>query len=201
MDLNKIIIIQRLFRKKLLYKEKDSMTIQLCNKLLDKYVKYTEVFDYINNLISAKKCRLPNFPSEISETLVKYAFRKHYKICPTWITKSGDLEVDIYNYNKLRLEVKCFSSKGPSSFGPEEKWDKLYFVDARNYKRKTFIIYEISLSNESSKWKSIKINKTQTYEEQCEQSRRPRISYDNLINQIDDKYIKTIFSGHILDLF
>ena len=36
MQVDKVILIQRLFRKKFLYKEKDSMTLEICNKLLDK---------------------------------------------------------------------------------------------------------------------------------------------------------------------
>jgi len=63
---------------------------------------------------------MDNFPSHISENIVKFALFKKYNIMPNWDTKTGDL--DLFN---LKIEVKGFSSTGPSSFGPTEEWDIL----------------------------------------------------------------------------
>ena len=56
------------------------------------------------------------------------------------------------------------------------------------------------LSNKSDIWKNIKVNKNETFQDQCDQKRRPRIKFNNLINQISYKYIKIIFDGNIDDL-
>ena len=141
---------------------------------------------------------MPNFPSEISENIVKYAFYKKYKFYPQWNIKSGDLIVPIKN-NNIIIKVKSFSSLGPSSFGPNEKWDILYFVYAINYIKQKFIIYEIKLSNSSEIFSNIKINKNETYKFQCLQKRRPRINFYNLFPQIK-KYTTIIFDGYFRDL-
>ena len=96
-----------------------------------KYFKY-----YINGrkmITKFKKkgylCRHLNFPSEISENLVRIFIKNKSGDDVIWNTKSGDL----YNKTKKKIiEVKAFSSSGPTSFGPTEKWDKIYFVDLRH---------------------------------------------------------------------
>jgi hypothetical protein len=195
----KVIIIQKNIRRflnnKKLLNKKDNMSIDIVEKLLDNYIETTNLFDSINKNLSKKKIRNPNFPSEISENIVKFAFSKKYKIMPSWDTCNGDLIV----FNK-KLEVKGFMSSGPSSFGPTEEWDFLYFVDCTKYKNKYFKIYEIKLSNKDKVWNNIKINKNDTYYDQCLQKRRPRISFQLLNEQIKD-FCKLIFEGNIKDLY
>jgi hypothetical protein len=101
-----------------------------------------EMLKGVNN----KKIRNENFPSHISENLVKFALNNIKYINSdekvTWNTSVGDLE-----YKNKRIEVKGFISDGPSSFGPTEKWDTIYFVDAKKIRDKKIIIYEVLLSN------------------------------------------------------
>jgi hypothetical protein len=142
-----------------------------------------------------KKHRLPNFPEDISENIVKYIIKKKFDYCPLWDTKKGDLF-----YKGAQLEVKCFSSCGPSSFGPNESWDEIYFLDATNFLNDKFKCYKINLSNKDKKWKKIKVNSTQTYEDQCVQKRRPRISFKRIKAQLEDN-IELIYSGSFDDIF
>lgn len=187
--------IRRYLNNKFLSSKKDNMTINILENLLKNYIDTTTLFDNINKKLSKKKIRNPNFPSEISENIVKFAFFKKYKIMPSWDTDKGDLLV----LNK-KIEVKGFMSCGPSSFGPTEKWDILYFVDCTKYKNKYFKVYEIKLSNKNKCWNNIKINKNETYYDQCLQGRRPRISFDLLYKQIDE-HCRIIFEGNINNLY
>ena len=194
-----IIICQKIIRGWLIRnrnkKQKDNMTIDIVQKILKNYNKNYKFNKKINKSLSKKKLRNNNFPSEISENLVKFAIFKKYKIFPTWDTKIGDLQLC-----NIKIEVKGFMSNGPSSFGPTEKWRILYFVDCKDHMKMSFKIYEIFLSNDSEIWKNIKINKTQTYECQCKEKRRPRICFKDIKTQIPS-HCKLIFSGNIKELY
>lgn len=110
--------------------------------------------------------RKPNFPEDISENIVKL-FLNCEKITP------GDL----FSKEFGKIELKCFSSRGPISFGPKEKWDTLMVLDATQYFKDSYILYIINISSDIF---DIKINKHQTYKDQINQKRRPRISWDKL---------------------
>ena len=195
---NKIILIQKVIKGFLVRKNnrklKDNFTFEIIDLLLDKYNEKIQFNIEINNKLKNKKLRNENFPSEISENIVKFALLKKYKICPNWDTSSGDLEL----LNK-KLEVKGFMSEGPSSFGPSEKWNYIYFVDCKKHFNKFFIVYEIKLSNDHNIWKNLKINSSQTFSDQCLQKRRPRITFDQIYKQIPD-YCKIIFNGYLSEL-
>ena len=176
------------------------MKLDFVIELLKDYNARQKFYDNINKLISKKKIRNDNFPSHISENIAKFAIYKKYKIMPNWDTDSGDLEIDLINFTK-KLEIKGFSSTGPTSFGPTEAWDIIYFVDARKSQKFLFKIYEIKLSNKSEIFQNIKVNKNETFKDQADKKRRPRISFDKIQEQMDNKYINLIFNGHINDLF
>jgi len=137
--------------------------------LLDRYIEGINIFSRINErLVNNKKIRNENFPSHISENIVKIVLNKNYyqhsskKV--TWNTNVGDLE-----FNGLKYEVKAFMSHGPSSFGPTENWDKIFFLDGMKISEKQITIYEINLSSNDSMWEKIKVNSTETYKDQCVQ--------------------------------
>ena len=180
-------------------KVSDSMTFDLLHRLIDLYNDTIFQEAEINKLLMTKKIRHSNFPSHISENIVKFAFFKKYRIMPSWDTKKGDLVLNKINCKEIQLEVKAFLSKGPSSFGPTEKWDRIYFIDCSKTCDKVYTVYEIKLSNDNNIWKNIKINKKDTYEDQCKQGRRPRINFDQLRLQIKDN-IEVLFTGHISQL-
>jgi hypothetical protein len=176
----------------------DKMSLSLLNDLIETYIKRDTILENMNNEIfigDHKKLRRENFPEYISENIVKFAIYKKYKIMPNWNVSSGDLEL-VKKNKKIKIEVKAFSSSGPSSFGPTEKWDHIYFVDCLRYKEKYFIVYEIKLSNIHKKWKNIKINKKQTYHDVCKKEKRPRIHFNHIIKQIGKRNYSIIFQDY-----
>jgi hypothetical protein len=197
------IVCQRMMRahltRKRLLSTKDNMSLQRLNKLLDAYNYFYTVKEEINEDFGDnkkhKKIRNINFPSEISENIVKFYKAKQTGIMGTWNTDVGDIQI-----HDKRCEVKGFMSDGPSSFGPDEKWDWIYFVDCKDFLNKYFQIYEIKLSNNSEGWKQLKVNKTQTFYDQCVEKRRPRLTFKEIQSQLPEE-CKLIFSGPISALF
>lgn len=202
-NISDIILIQKIMRgylvRKKLTSNTDSLTAEILEKMLDQFILYTDTIANINKKLKNKKLRMPNFPSEISENIAKYAIYKKYKVCPNWDTKNGDLIINNKYINK-KIEIKAFSSKGPTSFGPTEKWDFLYIVDATKYKKKFFVVYEIKLPNDCDIFSNLKLNKSETYKNQCDQKRRPRICFNDLHKQLKD-HINIIFQNTTNYLF
>ena len=54
-----------------------------------------------------KKRRNENFPSDISENIVKFAIAKKYGVMPCWDTDKGDLIIKKKNIF-IQIEVKGF---------------------------------------------------------------------------------------------
>ena len=146
-------------------------TKEILRKRLTAYKQYT-LSSQLNSFI-----RKPNFPEDISENIVRL-----YELqdCSEWKHKSGDL----YSKSDGKIEVKCFSSTGPISFGPKETWDLLYIVDATLFYDDKFSIYKINLSNKDDIWRNIRVSLAQSYEDQILQKRRPRITWKKLYAQI-----------------
>ncbi len=197
---NAVIKIQRCFRNYSLRKYnkslKDGISFDLLSRLINSYSDYISSQHECNKNLTRKnkKIRMCILPSEISENIVKFAIFKKYNVMPSWDTESGDLE--LYN---LKIEIKGsinLLNSGPCSFGPSENWDIIYFIDAKHMNDNKYDIWEIKLSNASDIWKSIKVNKTQTYEDQCKQKRRPRINFNQLIQQVPKKYISIMHYDH-----
>jgi len=171
------------------------MSFILLEKLIDHYNDYTRFIDQVNSKLSKKKIRRPNFPSEISENLVKFCKAHQTGIMGNWDHKPGDLRI-----LEKQMEVKGFLSTGPSSFGPQETWDWIYFVDCRKTHKKKYKIYEIRMSNTDPLWKNIKVNQEQTFEAQCQQMRRPRIKFEDIKQQLTSQHCHLIFKGHLSQL-
>ena len=95
-----------------------------------------------------------------------------------------------------RIEVKCFTSTGPSSFGPKECWDVLYFLDGCDYRNKQFKLYRVDCSNDSETFQQLRVNKNDTFGNQCKQGRRPRICFKEVKKQLSE-HITLIFEGDI----
>tara|TARA_Y100000780_G_scaffold232569_1_gene266686 strand:- start:31835 stop:32374 length:540 start_codon:yes stop_codon:yes gene_type:complete len=170
-------------------KNKQELEFEDIDLFLDNFISYCESINKLNKKLAKRKIRNPNFPSEISENIVKYYIQKTEGKKTNWNIKSGDLIV-----NDQIIEVKAFTSNGPSSFGPSEKWNEIFFVDATNFKTKTFKIYNVKLSNNNEIWGNIKINSKQTYKSQCKEKRRPRIAFRYIKSQISN-YVNKIFDG------
>jgi DNA (cytosine-5)-methyltransferase 1 len=155
-------------------------------KLYDSYSDFCNIIKIIKQENKNLRMRKPNFPEIISEKIVEIIF-----FDSNLSTKSGDIII-----NGKRIEIKCFSSIGPISFGPKEKWDIIIFVNAINHPEIEVLI--CNFSNESKEWNNIKVNKLETYSDQCKQKRRPRIGFKELEKQIK---IVSVLKSNILQIF
>lgn len=201
------IIIQKSIRgfliRNKLRRLRDGMNFNLLIQCIKNYNETLYFEENMNEKLKHKKIRKTNLPSHITENIVKFAFFKKYKVMPSWDTTVGDLEINNSLSKVMRLEVKgslCLENGGPSSFGPQEYWDRIYFVDGNQIKDLKFIVYEICLSSKDNDWINMKVSHTQTYKEQCNQKRRPRICFPHIISQIDRSKCSILFSGSIYDL-
>jgi hypothetical protein len=118
---------------------------------------------------------------------------------PNWDTDKGDLVINKDNLF-LQLEIKGFMSSGPSSFGPTETWDFLYFVDARDTLNYNFKVFEIKLSNKSSEFRSLMINNKYSFGDIADSGKRPRASFEDIFKKQLGCKCKLIFEGHISEL-
>lgn len=147
---------------------------------------------YINERNLIKGRRLP-FPERISETIAKICLLKEGE--QVFKGESGDLMTS----SGYKFEVKCFSSIGPISFGPTCAWNELIFIDLMDYVNYNVKVYRTRLSNDCSQWNNINISKIQSFEEQKEMKRRPRINFSMLYPQIKD-YTTILYEGPIKNL-
>lgn len=174
---------------------------QLCLEdtlaLLELYNNYTEK---LRVFYEDKKVqhRGLNFPEDISENIVTHLICLcENKDCLR--NKAGGDLVIFENDTTIKVEVKCFTSTGPSSFGPNESWHLLYFLDARDFMNGNFKLYKVELSNENERFRSIPVNKKQTYGDQCKEKRRPRISFERMHKYISED-TTVVFDGNIFEL-
>lgn len=79
---SKIVLHQKIICGYLCRKDKMSLDIVLC--LLE---NYTDIKS-LNNILDKKKIRQANFPSEISENIVKWIIYHKYNIIPSWNTNT-----------------------------------------------------------------------------------------------------------------
>jgi hypothetical protein len=177
-------------------KDSDTYTSEL---LKEQYILHKS---YVEGRIDTTKrtgvnVRLPCIPEDISENIIKFII--HNKLndkTTSWDCKKGDLESQIEG----KQECKCFTSDGPLSFTPSSEWDVIYFLDARSWLTDKFILYRVPLKRSSSQFNNVKVNKTQTFEDQSKQGRRPRITWMSLYPQIESHCIK-VFEGTFDDIF
>jgi hypothetical protein len=190
--------IQKHFRgcrcRKSLSSLKDGMPLDNVIEYIEGYNKLLRVQDEVNKKLNNKKIRKINYPSEITENIAKFAIFKKYNILGNWDIKPGDLIV-----LTKQMEVKGgFIENGPPTFGPDEKWDWIYFVDCEETYNMKYKVYEIKKSNID--FHNLKVSKGQTFGDQCIQGRRPRLVFSSIKEQFRDN-ITLIFDGHITELY
>lgn len=144
-----------------------------------------------------KKPTLPNFPGHISENIVKFILRKNGDKTVVW-NCTGDLFSDMVS----KIQVKCFSSDGASTFGPKTVWNNIYFLDTRDLFKKEgrIICYKVSLTSHSEEWRNIKISNKETFGEFCDKGKRPHITWKSLYQQISHK-TEVVYDGTIEGIF
>lgn len=193
---------------------KNLKTLRLKNKIEDKYTAeilkkryeqfkntYTETKEIISQFYLP--IRHQNPPEDVTENIAKFIIQ-NYDDDPSckWakgIGMTGDLYSEKYDV-ETPPEVKALTSDGPSSFGPKKKFGVIYFLDMRGWLNDKFILWKVNVTNESSQWKQIKMNKTQTHEEQCDEGRRPHISWDKIYAQMPELCNK-VYEGTFEGIF
>lgn len=141
--------------------------------------------------------RLPNFPEFLSENLVKLMILKKDSSSDVCRAKDIKRAGDLYSNTEGRIEVKCFSSKGPISFGPNEPWDTIYFLDASDCANGNYTCYKICLDSKSDVIQNLKVSSTETFFQQTKNKRRPRITWEIIESQVPKSYIHIVFKGHL----
>ena len=151
---------------------------------------------------SGLNIRNQNPPEDITENIAKFIIHNYDNDLSCKWSKGIGLKGDLFSskYPESPPEVKAFTSVGPSQFGPKKVFGVLYFLDLRKWIEDQIVLWRVNLTNKSPEIKGIKINKTQTHEEQCAEGRRPRISWDKLYPQISD-HCEKIFEGTFEDIF
>lgn len=179
------------------------------------------LYKYLDISLYNKKYnwRRSNLSEGFTENLAKNIIFKVSNYRPTKPC-FGDLfaEDDFICKNKLfkrgKIEIKCTSSSGPISFGPNENWSTLFIIDLSdlinldNYNTtnikeeilsRNIKMYGIPRSNEDIIWKNIKVNKKETISDQYKQKRRPRITFKYLEKQlIESDSIMEIYNSCII---
>jgi hypothetical protein len=163
-------------------------------ELISLHTKYCNDLTLFFQKRNYKKYRMPNFPEVISENIIRNLIESNENVICKRNRTSGDLDVD-----GIKIECKAFTSDGPCSFGPSEKWNRIYFLDATKYKDDFYILYRVDLKNDDQIFKNIKVNKKETFGDQILLGRRPRIQFKSLYNQIEP-YTKIIFKGGLINL-
>lgn len=163
-------------------------------KLFEIYCNYCLEIKNTERTLPNLKIRRPVFPEIISEHIVLKFLQKYNTDKNILYIKdpSGDLlKIDNASQIKYKIEIKCSSSKGPLSFGPTQKFEELYCLDASDFLNDKIIIYKI---NEPHKIKELCVNKFETFQQQCEQKRRPRISLQYILSNLS---FTKLFDGNI----
>ena len=141
------------------------ISLSVLKKYFDVYVKYCEETKLFND-------RKPNIPSGLTEGFALLALN----ICQKQYEKANTGDIISIDKN-FRIEVKAsgvgFDRNDCSSFGPNEKFDNLIFVDCDTDK-KEIIVYDCHISYHQMQ--NLQITKKQTFGDQCSEKRRPRFS-------------------------
>ena len=159
------------------------------------FKKTFNLWKQLNGIIknNLKGTRILNLPDALSESIVckELGFGK---LISAKSTSSYSTSFDAFDYkNNKRIQVKCSTSTGPSSFGPKSVWDEIYFLDMWNNgnlngEYKIYLIPNNFIYN-------IKVNKNQKMSDQQNQSRRPRFDLRSQI--IIPNKIEPIIEGKI----
>lgn len=176
----------------------DSYTENILQEHYSAFRTYVIAINKINEKLNlSKKIRACNFPEGLSENIVKFIIHNKLNDKTTiWDCKSGDL----YSQIEKKLEVKCFASDAPITFSPNSNWSVIYFLDARKLFDNYIVLYRCSLIPTSDKWKQIKLNKNETFEDQIKLHRRPRIIWKSLYKTICTD-CDIIYEGTIENIF
>jgi hypothetical protein len=152
------------------------------------FKRYFETWKQLANASAVIDSRIPNLGEAFTEGMFclwsgSSRYCKATNVPTPFTEKLHHRSLDTYNIEKQKSEqIKASIADGaPSSFGPDSKEDALYFMSFYNNGviDGTFNVYEIPLNALHST--ILNKSKNETFEDQCNQRRRPRLS---LLTQI-----------------
>jgi hypothetical protein len=171
-----------------------------------RYRRFKEDHDELQDIIqeTGLPIRHANPPEDITENIAKFVMQRHDNDPSCKWAKAIELKGDLCSKKfpiEFPPEVKAFTSDGPSSFGPKKKFGAIYFVNMVDLiQHDKLIVWKVNLTNESFEWKNVKMSKTQLFNDQCEEGRRPHISWSTLYPQISEHCVK-IYEGTFEGIF
>jgi hypothetical protein len=145
--------------------------------------------------------RMQNPPEDITENFLKFVIINHEGDHTVVWCRLIELPGDLDSTQSGIVEAKCFTSGGPSSFGPKKKFNVIYFIDMRNWLNDIFIVWKVNLTNDSDEWKNIQMNEEETNEQQCEDGRRAHISWEKIKSQLPPEKISQVYNGTFEGIF
>jgi hypothetical protein len=145
--------------------------------------------------------RLPNIPEDLTENICKFIVRNILGNDTCVWCKGVGLPGDLHSESEKVMETKSFTSDGPCSFGPKKKFDTIYFLDLRSWLTNEIVLYRVSLSNESSIWKELKMNKNETFDKIAKDGKRPHISWEKILGQLTPDSYKEVYRGTFERIF
>ena len=172
----------------------DKYTSELLKTQYEIHKKYYLERGKASTLIG-KNIRLSGIPEDISENIIKFIIHKNGDKSCHW-----SLVGDLYSERVGKIECKSFTSNGPISFSPIPNWNQIYFLDCRKWNDDIFKLYQCTLKHSDLSWRMIKINHSQTFYDQSDKARRPRITWKSLYPQIKD-HCKLVYEGLFDDIF
>ena len=194
----RLSLVEKIIQEKISLYNRGTMEDRYTKQVLIE--QFTIHKNYVQSRIKTSRAlniriRLPGIPEDISENMIKMLIRNINgdESC-TW-----NCDGDLYSHIEKKQECKCFTSDAPISFTPSSGWNVIYFLDAREWLDNKFKLYRLPLKYDDTIWQNIKINQKQTFGEQANAGRRPRIGWKSLYPQIKD-YAEEIWSGSFEDI-
>ena len=165
----------------------DPITPDIVRKLYEAFVFDEKTMAEIEAISPGLHIRRSGMRMELSENLVKFAIQSRGDMTCTWGGDTGDLHSDVEGIQ----EVKSITAiDSPTSFGPTQPWNVIYFLDASRWREDVFVIWRIPLEKTHEFWKTLPMNnKGQTKEDQSGDGRRPRTIWSKQIKPLlEERY-------------
>jgi len=159
---------------------------ELAGKMISLYEKIIEINHFSRDLGAT---RIVNLPEHLTEGI--YCYVSGSVRC----VKGKDVSYDCYNFKKhQRIQVKSsqLMTGDLTSFGPKSEYDDIVFVMVSDH-----IVY-IYDNIGSFVTHEFKVNKTESFGDQCKVGRRPRFSILNKI--IKENCLKALLQFDIRNL-
>jgi len=181
-----------------------SMTHELeSHELIALYTSYCNYYRCIMETYNGKprRIRAPSFPHDIACNLVRKYIDTYEDNChAAWMdpTRDGNIAKDTPEGIR-KVTVKCFTSDAPISFGPNETFEELYLVDARDFSIADCVrIYYYAHNSHDCAFRDVRVSMYETIEDVCIARRRPRVKFSKLYEQLSGLCL--VYSGSLVTL-